>query len=178
MSKTLFQISDDLLAIDALLDEMEGDITNPEAEAAIDQWFAELGTERNAKLESYGYLIKELEARASGIKEEVARLRARQQASENKAERLKARLEVFFQLHNIDKIATTAFTFAMQNPGGKPKVQLRDEFAENPVELPEGYRRVKFEADLISLREALEAGDETAQQYAYIVPPIKRLRIR
>lgn len=178
MTKNLFEISDDLLALDALLDEIGGDISDAEAEAAVDAWLKELGAERDSKLEAYAYLIKENEARAAALKEEAARLKARREAAENKADRLKTRLEIFLKVQGIDRIQTERFTFALQKPGGKPRVAIAEAYEENPVELPERFRRVKFEADLNAIREALEIEDPEVEGIGIIMEPEKRLRIR
>lgn len=176
MKRTLFDITEDLLALADLLDEQDGDIT--ETEAQFDAWFAELGEERDNKLDGYAYLIRDCEAEAERLKDEVDRLRARKTAAENKAKKLKERLEVFLKIQGIEKIKTDRFTFALQKPGGKPKVEVEAKYLEHPEELPEAFRRVKFEANLDALREAFEAGDEVAGFYASIVESEKRLRIR
>lgn len=176
MKRTLFDISEDLLALGDLLDEQDGDIT--ETEAQFDAWFAELGDERDAKLDAYGYLVKETEAEADRLKDEIDRLRSRKTASENKAKRLKERLEVFLKVQGIEKIKTDRFTFALQKPGGKPKVELAEYFANHPEELPEPLRRVKFEPNLEAIRELIETTDDQANYYGRIVESEKKLRIR
>ena len=178
MNKALFDISDDILALEAILDEAGGEVTDEQVERTIDEWFAELGEERDSKLNGYGFLIRALEGRAAILKEEVSRLRARQQTAENKVARLKGRLEVFLKLHGLDKVETDAFTFALQKPGGKPKVGLDQRFLDAPEELPEGLRRVTFEPDLTAIREKLEAGDEEVAKLAWFEVGERRLRIR
>lgn len=177
-TRTIFDISADLQALDDLLSDIGGEVTDEETEKAIDSWLAELGAERDSKLEAYAYLIAENEARALALKQEATRLKARRDAVENKVARLKERLKVYLELNGIDKIKTDLFTFALQQSGGKPKVNLVAFYAENPVELPEGLRRVKFEADLESIREKLEAEEEWVSQYAELQKPGRHLRIR
>ena len=176
MKRTLFDISEDLLALADLLDEQDGDIT--ETEAQFDAWFGELGEERDAKLDAYAYLVKETEAEADRLKDEIDRLRSRKTAAENKAKRLKERLELFLKVQDIDKIKTDRFTFALQKPGGKPKVELSEYFTNHPEELPEALRRVKFEANLEAIRELIETGETEAGYYGRIVESERRLRIR
>lgn len=177
-TRTLFNISDDLLALENLLIESEGEVTDNDAESAIDQWFAELGDARDSKLEAYAFLIRAIESDAEAVKAEADRLKSRQKALENRASRLKERLEVFFQIHSIEKIDTTHFTFAMQKPGGKPKVGIAQQYLDAPEELPEGLRRVKFEPDLVAIRERLEASDADVAEWAWFEQPVKKLRIR
>ena len=177
-TKTLFNISDDIRALDDLLIEIDGEVTDTTAEEAIDNWLAELGEERDEKLDQYAWLITQSEGYAENIKAEIDRLKRRQKAMENKATRLKERLELFLKTHGIEKIQTAKFTFALQKSGGKPKVILDDYFIDHAVELPEGLRRVKFEPDLSAIREKIEAGDEYALGIARLETPQKKLRIR
>ena len=176
MNRTLFDISEDLLALSDLLDEQDGDITNHEE--AFDRWFEELGAERDAKLDGYAYLIRQLEADAQMLKEEADRLKARKTANDNKVKKLKERLEHFLKLQGIEKLQTDRFTFALQKPGGRPKVEVADYFADCPEELPEGLRRVKFEPDLEMIRQALETDPENHYIFGQIIESEKKLRIR
>jgi len=178
MKRTLFDIHNDILALDDLLTEIGGEVTEETAETAIDSWFAELGEERDSKLDGYAYLIRQLESDAETLKAEMDRLKARRTTAENKVKKLKERLEHFLKIQGIDKIQTERFTFALQKPGGKPKVQLSDYFETHPEELPEGLRRVKFEADLEAIREALSNDYENNSIFGQIVESDKKLRIR
>lgn len=175
-TRTLYEISDDLKALVTLLEEEGGDVSD--TEEAFESWFKELGAERNQKLENYAYLIQSLEADAKALKEEIDRLKDRKTTKENKAKRLRERLEYHFKAHEIERIETEKFTFAMQKPGGKPKVVLSDFYADNPVELAEGLRRVKFEADLEAIRERLESGDPGMIGVAMLQESDKKLRIK
>lgn len=178
MSRSLFDISDDLYALADLLTDAEGEIEGDEAETAIDKWLKELGQERNAKLDAYARLIASMKADAKAIKDEVNRLKERQRIKKAAAERLESRLDSFFKVHGIDSLKTDLFTFKMQKPGGKPKVILNQYYEDFPVDLPEGLRRVKFEPDLVAIRERLEEGDEDIERYASLATPELRLRIK
>ena len=176
MTRGLFDISEDLLALADLLEEQDGDIT--ETEAAFDAWFAQLGSERDQKLDGYAWLISTLESDAETLKSEIERIRARKSAFENKAKSLKARFEAFLKIQGIEKIQTTRHTFALQKPGGKPRFILSDEFEGHAEELPEHLRRVKFEPDLVAIRAEFEADPENCWIYGHIEEPEKKLRIR
>jgi hypothetical protein len=178
MNRTLFDISDDLIALEQILDEVGGDVSDAEAEHAVDKWLEGLGEERDRKLESYAWLIKRLEGDADILKAEMDRLRLRKQTAENKARRLKERLEMFMKITGDERIQTERFTFSLQKPGGKPKVELGFYFQDHPEELPEGLRRVKFEPDLEAIRERLEAKDPDVQCIAGFAYSEKKLRIR
>jgi hypothetical protein len=88
--RTLFTISADLLALADLLAETGGDITEADADAAITAWFAELGTDRDTKIDHYCALIRELEARQEIRTQEARRLMARAQTDEKTARAMSA----------------------------------------------------------------------------------------
>jgi hypothetical protein len=177
-NRTLFNISDDLLALDALLDEIDGDVTEGNTEDIIDGWLSALQGDLSDKLTSYGFLIRSLESDVKGIKDELDRLKARKSARENRVTALKERLEAFMKVQGKDRIETPVFTFALQKAGGKPKVTVADHYLEHPEELPEGFRRVKFEVDLVAVREQLEAGNEDVKEWASLEVSQPKLRIR
>ena len=177
-TRTLFEISNDIEALENILIETEGNITDTTAEEAIDEWLNALGTERDEKLNQYALFIKQQEGHVEIVKTEADRLKARQKVLENRVARLKERLEVFLKIHGLERVETPLFTFSLQKSGGKPKVVLSAFYLDNPVELPEGLRRVKFEADLTAIRERLEAEDPSVMEIASLEEPSKKLRIR
>lgn len=165
--RTLFDISDDLLVLGDLLEEAGGDITDEQAELAVNDFFAELGTERDLKLDSYCALYRQFEAKAKARKEEAARLTALAATDENNADKLKKRLLEFLRVQNLPKIETARFKISRQTNGGKVPVIFNETFIANPVELPEEIRRVTFSPDADALRGLLESGDtETRECYS------------
>lgn len=107
--RTLNEIGADLEALDALLSDVGGDVTEEAAAEAVDAWLAELKTERNAKLDRFAAYMADLTARAAAKKTEAARLTARASAEENRVKFLKARLLYFMQRHG-DKTLETPCT--------------------------------------------------------------------
>lgn len=160
MKRTLFEISDDLLSLSNILDEVGGDITDEQAEAAIDGWLAELGAERDQKLDGYAYLITELQARGNALGEESARLAAAAKAQANQAARLKARLKMFMEVQGLAKITTPAHTLAIQTNGGKAPLILPELWRDEPAAAPEAFHRHRIELDTDAIRAALESGTE------------------
>ena len=77
MPQTLLDITEDLRALDALLEEFGGDISEPAAEAAVSQWVAELEANLGRKAEGYAALISELDARVEFRRSEARRLAER-----------------------------------------------------------------------------------------------------
>lgn len=158
MSKSLFQISDDLKSLDNALADCDGSEQDP----IFLDWFEKLATatleERNTKLDNYGALISELEARSLARTEEAKRLQTLAKTDSNKAKRLKERLKFFFEQHGYGKIETDRYRFSLVKNGGKSPVVLNDDY--DPCDMPEEFTRLERMADLAAIREALEAGEE------------------
>ncbi len=152
--RTLFDISEDLLAFYDRIEELGGDITAPDVEQAIDAWFERLSHERDEKLDNYAALIRELDARAKARRDEAKRLADRARRDEEHAAYLKQRLMLFFQDHHLKTVETRRYRLTLQRSGGKTPVLLKTD----PEELPEEYQRWKVSADLDAIREALEHG--------------------
>ena len=74
--RRLFDIGDDLLALEELLSDAGGEIGDDEAGQALERWFDELGEERDAKIDGYCALIREFEARAEILENEAERMLA------------------------------------------------------------------------------------------------------
>ena len=152
--RTLFDISNDLLAFYERIEALGGDITAPEVEQAIDTWFEQLSHERNEKLDNYAALIRELDARAKARRDEAKRLNERAKRDEEHAAYFKQRLMNFFQDHHLKTVETRRYRLTLQRSGGKMPVILTAE----PDALPEEFQRWKVSANLDAIREALEHG--------------------
>jgi hypothetical protein len=156
--RTLHAIGEDLEALDAVLAEMGGDVSDAEAETAVDAWLAELGQERDAKLDRYAAYIADLEARAKVKREEAKRLAERSAAEEARVKMLKTRLMWFFAEHGLRKLDTPLCSFTVCANGGSLPVRLLVDAAA----LPAGYRDevVTWRPRTDDLRAALESGSE------------------
>ena len=177
MSKTLYEISEDLRALEETILEAGGDISDAGTEKIIDDWFAEIKTDRDAKLDDYAALIRTLETRAKMRKDESDRLLALSKPDANLAKRLKERLKFYFENASPDKtVNTKRFRFSLVGAGGTQPVILDEYLAAHPEELPEEFRRVVFEPDLIGIRQALERGDQL--DFARLGERGKSLRIK
>lgn len=174
--RKLWQISDDLEALAALLDGLEGEITDDEAGRAIEKWFDEIGAERNQKIDNYCALIRQYEAYAAARQFEAGRLEAMAKADENKAENLKQRLHYFFEKHDIAKLETDRFKVAIQNNGGSLPLIYPDTWKESPESAPEKYQRVEVKLNTEAIREDLR-NDQAPDGVALGVRG-KHLRIR
>lgn len=149
---TLYTISADLAAIEAILDEAEGDITGHEE--IIEKWLEEAEGARDEKLDRYASLIRECESRAEARRAEAKRLTERARVDESKAEGLKRTLKWFFEAHELKRVETPRFKLTLAKNGGRAGVEL----LAPPDDLPAEFVRIKREADVDAIRAELEAG--------------------
>jgi hypothetical protein len=161
MTRSLFDISDDLLALEEILSQVGGEITDDDAGQALERFFNELGAERDQKLDNYGALIRELESRAAGRAEEVTRLEALIASDNNNVKRLKRRLKAFFEIHQIKKLDTRRFRFSVQANGGALPLIMPEEWERDPASAPEAFHRARIELDKEAIREAIKNDEET-----------------
>jgi hypothetical protein len=207
MSRTLDMIADDEQALFDLLEEMGGDVTEEEAEAALDQWLAELGAERDQKLTNYARYIRVLEARADLKDEEVERLQKRGTTERARAKWMRGKLLAYLQTLQQKAIDTPLYRIARVRNGGKLPVILhaalpdiperfqryRIEFTVCRASLTQSARAAmdqlirevrdcggnaldRAEADLLTIRETLEAGEPL--DFAHLGERGERLDIR
>jgi hypothetical protein len=149
---TLLDISADVQALADLLEEA-GELT-PEASAAVEQWFAELGGAEQTKLDNYCALIRSLQLRAAARKEEAERLAKRVRIDEATASWLKQNLLRYMHATGSKKIETDRYLLTRRVNGGKQPLEIT-----LPVDqLSPLYQRVEVKADQDEIRAALEAG--------------------
>lgn len=169
---TLYEIGQDLDALEGLLAEAGGDVSEADAEQAIDAWLAESEGALKEKLDSYGALIREFEERGKARKAEADRLNALASVDTNAAKRLKDRLRWFFEARGIDKVESPRFRFTLANNGGKAPVDVL-----LPAEaLPEWCQRISVSADVEAIRAKLEAGE--ALEFAALRERGKHVRVK
>lgn len=155
---TLLQISEDMLALNNLIDEAtseDGEI-DPVVAEALDKWFTTLLKDRDNKLDNYGALVRTLELRAAARMAEIDRLTKRVAADTNQAKYLKQRLREFLDLHKMPKVETRRFKFNCQNNGGVLPMKIPDDHET----LPKEYQAVVIKADTDKIRADLMAGKQ------------------
>lgn len=157
MNQTLYQIADDLRALEALLVEAGGDLSSPEALAAVEAWEAELEANLSGKVDNYCGLITEIEVRAAARQAESDRLRDLARVDENAAKSLRERLLFVLQTRNVPKVDTERFRVSISRNGGKAPLDVRI----GPDELPAWAvkKRTVVETDRDAIRARLEAGE-------------------
>lgn len=151
---SLYQITDDLLALDALLAEAaEGE----SHDADLDAFIAEYDFKLRDKVDAYGDLYQRVKADEKALAEEMARLTARRKALQGTMERLTWLVRGAMDRMGVKKLEGVRHTIAEQKNGGvQPLAVLW------PVEaLPRDYIRTVESADHEKLRAACEAAGGT-----------------
>ena len=174
MNQTLYNIADDLRALEAILIEARGDISSPEALAAVEAWEAELETNLGSKIDNYCSLISEIEARAAARNAEAIRLLNLAHVDENAVWSLRERLKFVFESRSLPTMQTERFRVSIAKNGGKAPLDIR----VGPDELPEWAvkRKTVVETDKDAIRARLESGE--ALSFANIMERGTRLVIK
>jgi hypothetical protein len=154
---TLYEISDDLRALEALLVEADGDISSPQAAEAIAAWEQELSTNLAEKVDRYCSLISEIEVRAAARTAEAERLRELAKIDDRAALALRERLKFVFESRSLPTMQTERFRVSLARNGGKAPLDIR----VGPDELPAWAvkRKTVVETDKDAIRARLEAGE-------------------
>lgn len=128
MRKSLLDITEDVLALDDMLDECEGDVTG-KAEAIVAAYMQENDKSLEEKVEGYCLIIAEREARASARKAEAARIMKLVKADEGTVGFLRTRLFEAMQALDIVKIECATHKVSIAKNGGKRAVEVLNEDA-------------------------------------------------
>jgi hypothetical protein len=158
--RKLYQIGDDLSALEELLTDIDGEIPEGEIGTAIEEWFDAIGHERDNKIRNYCALIEMMGFNADACEEEARRLGKLKRANENGARRLKERLQAFFEQHGIQKLDLGAFRPRIQANGGQAPLIVPQTWATEPASAPEAFHKITVELNTPAIREALTEGRE------------------
>ena len=152
--RTLYDISADMEAFEELLIELEGDVSDPRVDAALQEWDAELERDFKGKLDNIAALVKEWDARARARRSEAARLSKLVAADENAIARLKGYAKFVLEKRGIDKVECKRFTLSVANNGGNPPVQFTGAVPDRWLIAQEP------KIDTRGIIDALKAGDK------------------
>lgn len=163
MKQTLFDIGADVLALNELLEAVDGDPSKlGEAEAAVMAWLTSTETAQAVKFDGYLNMIRELEMRANAAKLEAEDYAAKRRAYETRADYLKARLLGHLEATKQQKVTTAAgrVVSVVKNGGAVPIIYHE----RDPGKVPEEYTTTNVEVvlDKDAIRAALVAGQELA----------------
>lgn len=151
---SLYDLADERIALDAILDMDEGEET-PETLALAEELAGKLAL----KADAFGAYVRELELVATVCKAEEARFYARRKAADDRAAWLKRSALMSLQRMGYATVAGSLFSLAIQN--NPPSVQV-DVSADT---LPDEYVRVVpalRAADKTAIAGALKSGIEVA----------------
>lgn len=153
--RSLFEISEDLGFLENFLTEAGGDVTDEAMEAEIDKWLADLGEERDTKIDNYCALYREFIHRGEARNAEAARMASLGSVDINAGERLKARLFNFFDTHGIDRVDTARFRVTRVNNGGALPLFIDKDMEDNPEKLPELFRKTVYVPEKMEISKTL-----------------------
>jgi chromosome segregation ATPase len=152
---TLYQLTGERLDLENKLKELNLD------EQTIQDTLEGESLAIQHKIESYGYVIKNLRAPALAIDEEIKRLQERKKAFDSQADKIEAWLKDNMVKCEISKVECTAFTIALQdNP---PSVHVSDESV-----IPQDFMRQSIPKvpppapDKVAIAKAIKEGKEVA----------------
>jgi hypothetical protein len=157
---TLFEISDELAAIEELLTQNDGEITDDAAGQTLEAWFDQLTDVRDAKIDDYCRLITMIRERAEARHREMMRIGALADVDENAITRLKTALHNFMLERNVTKIETTLHKLTLAKNGGKAPLIVPEAWRDDPASAPEQYHRRVVKLDVDAIRADLLGGEE------------------
>lgn len=118
---SLYDLTKERLELQHKLQSMDFD------QETIDDTLEGESTNLQAKIEDYGWVIRDMEAFGDAIKAEETRLAERRKVHAAKVEKIKAWLLMNMQACRISKIECPVFTISLKN--NPPKVVVDDERA-------------------------------------------------
>ncbi len=158
MNNNLWNKTQDLIDLEEAIAEIANseELTEAEKDERSQELFQQwLGQEEDwkAKLESAAYAAKCLEKEAEAIKSMIDDLKVRYASKLNSAIKLKQYILMAMQERGISKVKGNYSTIYQQT---RQPVVLK----VTPEELPEEYQRVKVEAKLNDLKQALKTSKD------------------
>jgi len=153
MSKRLFDLSAEILDLEAQLENEE--LTDDQRQALVDEWLEAQGDVAK-KLDNYAAWIESLETLAKQRRFHAERMRLLARADENRSERAKERLKIYFERHGHTKFKTPRFTISLQKSGGKAALHLPPGWEQDPTLAPEAFCKVDVRLDKEAIRQAVE----------------------
>lgn len=178
-TRTLYDITSDLLAMEDLLIEVGGVIEDDATAKVVDDWLDGLNDDLVGKADNYAALIRTIEARAAQRREEARRMTERARVDENAARALKDRLRDAMMAMAVPKIEGPRFTVAVQKNGGKPALVFADDadVRTAPDWAKQTVTTIEWNKDAV--RERIETADSPdAVPFAHLAHPGYGLRIR
>lgn len=155
---TLFELNEEALQIERVLEEAEGELT-PELEEALNANQAAIST----KIDTYNQILRKNELMNDAIDAEIKRLQALKKGNENKIKSLKGYIQYVMGVFGIEKIEGT---FCKVTKRRTTAVEVDDEvfqrFADEILhevkdKIP-SYYTIKVVANKTAAKDILKAG--------------------
>ena len=174
--RPLYAISADLLHLNDLLEDIDGDMSRlGEMEPAVTGWLELLGEEQAEKLDGYIGLIKQLQMEAAAAKAEEEQWAAKRKARESRARYLETKLLRHLEATGQTKVTTASGrVVSVQRNGGVQPVEIKA--GVQPADVPAEFHRHTVEIDKAAVRAALAEGRELA--WAELLPRGNSLRVK
>jgi hypothetical protein len=172
---SLYEISEQIQALDQLLANLGGDVTEGTDGATIEKWAEEYQWMEREKVDGYVKLIKNIEGQQGAIDDEVKALTEKSRVLDNRISRLKSLVKFIMDQRKTKRLEGNVWSFVIQKNGGKDPIEL---LVEDPEKLPDEMVKIIRKADLDAIREALEAKKPEALAVARIGERGESLRIR
>jgi predicted oxidoreductase len=154
VKQSIFDIMHNFDAFFELMDELEGDVSDPKICAIVDGFIADLEKDLQNKADSYAYIITEMGAQSAAIGVEMVRLAKLKRTADAKAGRLKDILYLVMNRTSTAKIKTDLHQFTICKNGGLQPIEI----VIPADQLPQAYQIQVVEADKKLIREALQQG--------------------
>jgi hypothetical protein len=154
VKQSIFDIMHNFDAFFELMDELEGDVSDPRICEIVDGFAADLESDLRQKADSYAYIISEMNAQEAAIGVEITRLNKLKKTAEAKGKRLKDLLFFVMTRTATAKLVTDLHHFTICKNGGVQPMEI----VIPADQLPQAYQIQVVEADKKLIREALQQG--------------------
>lgn len=155
--ETLYDIVNDILALEEIIEEQDGDITGDED--VFMEFMLESKMSLESKVENYCKLIANKNALISARKAEAARIKDLVAAEEKNVKRIKSRMVEALDLIGVSKVETVLFKVSTRNAGGVLPMKIDPKYL-NTITEEWGEPVIMLTSDAKnSIREALAGGE-------------------
>lgn len=172
--KTLFQITDELVKLNELLDETGGEIP-ANALDQLNAYMDGLAQDEANKLNGYVGLIKQIEMEETAAKAEAEQWQTKARVRGNRIDWLMARLKQHLEATGRKEIKTTSgYKIVIQKNGGSLPLIL--DAGVSPETVPAEFTKTVVSIDNGKIKDALNEGKEVP--FAKFGERVTHLRIR
>lgn len=158
---TLWDIGSDMQALNALIEECGGDVSDPQVEAAFDAMFAEMQRDEANKLEGYAQAIRMLEAEQAAAKAEAAEFAKKAQQRERQIDAMTERVKMYLAAQGRTEAKTArGRTFKIVKNGGMLPLKIDETATPEQAGIDSRFVKIVKAFDNAAIRAELEAGKE------------------